>query len=45
MDGAIAQLDEICNLADKYNALVLIDECHSIGFIEKMEEGRMSIIL
>jgi len=33
MDGTIAQLDKICELADKYNALVMIDECHSTGFI------------
>jgi glycine C-acetyltransferase len=39
MDGTIAQLDEICNLADKYNALVMIDECHSTGFIGKNGRG------
>lgn len=33
MDGTIAQLDKICDLADKYDALVMIDECHSTGFI------------
>jgi len=33
MDGTIAQLDKICDLADKYEALVMIDECHSTGFI------------
>jgi len=33
MDGTIAQLDKICDLAEKYNALVMIDECHSTGFI------------
>lgn len=33
MDGTIAQLDKICDLADKYGALVMIDECHSTGFI------------
>ncbi len=33
MDGTIAQLDVICDLADKYNALVMIDECHATGFI------------
>ncbi|HLG36381.1 MAG TPA: aminotransferase class I/II-fold pyridoxal phosphate-dependent enzyme, partial [Bacteroidia bacterium] len=31
MDGTIAQLDKICDLADKYNALVMIDECHATG--------------
>ena len=35
MDGYIAQLDKICDLADKYDALVMIDECHSTGFIGK----------
>lgn len=38
MDGTIAQLDRICDLADQYNALVMIDECHSTGFIG--ENGR-----
>ena len=33
MDGTIAQLDKICDLADKYNALVMIDESHSSGFM------------
>ncbi len=32
MDGTIAQLDTICDLADKYDAIVMIDECHSSGF-------------
>ena len=32
MDGTIAQLDKICGLADKYDAIVMIDECHSSGF-------------
>jgi glycine C-acetyltransferase len=39
MDGTIAQLDRICDLADKYNALVMIDECHSTGFIGKNGRG------
>jgi len=38
MDGTIAQLDKICDLADKYKALVMIDECHASGFMGK--EGR-----
>lgn len=38
MDGDVAKLDEICDLADKYDALVMTDECHSTGFIGK--EGR-----
>ncbi len=33
MDGTIAQLDKICDLADKYDALVMSDECHATGFI------------
>ena len=33
MDGIVAKLDEICDLADKYDALVMVDECHAAGFI------------
>ena len=33
MDGIVAQLDKICDLADKYDALVMVDECHAAGFI------------
>ena len=39
MDGTIAKLDEICDLADKYDALVMIDESHSSGFIGKTGRG------
>ncbi len=39
MDGTIAQLDKICDLADKYDALVMIDECHSSGFMGKTGRG------
>lgn len=39
MDGTIAQLDKICDLADKYDAIVMIDECHSTGFIGKTGRG------
>ncbi len=39
MDGTIAQLDKICELADKYDALVMIDECHSTGFIGETGRG------
>jgi glycine C-acetyltransferase len=39
MDGTIAQLDKICDLADKYDALVMIDECHSTGFVGKTGRG------
>lgn len=39
MDGTIARLDQICDLADKYDALVMIDECHSTGFMGKTGRG------
>jgi len=39
MDGTIAQLDKICDLADKYNALVMMDECHASGFMGKTGRG------
>ncbi len=39
MDGTIAQLDKICDLADKYHAMVMIDECHSTGFLGKTGRG------
>ncbi|MBT4345741.1 MAG: glycine C-acetyltransferase [Flavobacteriales bacterium] len=39
MDGYIAQLDTICDLADKYNALVMVDDCHSTGFVGKTGRG------
>ena len=39
MDGTIAQLDKICDLADKYDATVMIDECHSSGFLGKTGRG------
>ena len=39
MDGTIAQLDTICELADKYDAIVMIDECHSTGFLGKTGRG------
>lgn len=39
MDGTIAQLDKICDLADKYQALVMSDECHATGFIGKTGRG------
>ena len=39
MDGTIAQLDKICDLADKYGALVMVDECHSTGFIGQTGRG------
>lgn len=53
MDGLVAPLDEICDLAEKYDALVMIDECHATGFIgergigtleEKNVLGRIDII-
>jgi len=39
MDGTIAQLDKICALAEKYDAIVMIDECHSSGFMGKTGRG------
>jgi glycine C-acetyltransferase len=39
MDGTIAQLDVICALAEKYDAIVMIDECHSSGFLGKTGRG------
>ena len=43
MDGYVAQLDKICNLADKYNALVMVDECHATGFIGKTGRGTVEL--
>lgn len=39
MDGTIAQLDKICDLADRYEALVMTDECHATGFLGKTGRG------
>jgi len=39
MDGTIAQLDKICDLADQYEALVMTDECHSTGFLGRTGRG------
>ena len=39
MDRYIAKLDQICDLADKYNALVMVDDCHSTGFVGKTGRG------
>ena len=39
MDGTIAQLDKICDLAKKYNALVFVDDCHATGFVGKTGRG------
>ncbi len=41
MDGLLAPLDKICDLADKYDALVMVDECHATGFIGKTGIGTM----
>jgi len=41
MDGLLAPLDKICDLADKYDALVMIDECHATGFIGKTGRGTL----
>lgn len=39
MDGTIAQLDKICDLADKYDAIIMVDECHSSGFMGATGRG------
>jgi len=39
MDGYVAQLDKICDLAEKYDALVMVDDCHATGFIGKTGRG------
>ncbi|MEP3372445.1 MAG: glycine C-acetyltransferase [Maribacter dokdonensis] len=41
MDGIVAPLDQICDLADKYDALVMIDECHAAGFIGEKGKGTL----
>lgn len=41
MDGLVAPLDKICDLADKYDALVMVDECHAAGFIGTTGKGTM----
>ena len=43
MDGVVAQLDKICDLADKYDALVMVDECHAAGFIGKTGRGTLEL--
>jgi glycine C-acetyltransferase len=43
MDGYVAQLDKICDLADKYNALVMVDECHATGFIGQTGRGTIEL--
>ena len=43
MDGIVAKLDEICDLADKYDALVMVDECHAAGFIGKTGRGTLEL--
>jgi glycine C-acetyltransferase len=43
MDGFVAPLDKICDLADKYNALVMVDESHASGFIGKTGRGTVEL--
>ena len=43
MDGIVAKLDEICDLADKYDAMVMVDECHATGFIGKTGRGTVEL--
>ena len=41
MDGLVAPLDKICNLAEQYDALVMIDECHAAGFLGDTGRGTL----
>ena len=41
MDGIVASLDKICDLADKYDAMVMVDECHAAGFIGETGKGTL----
>ena len=43
MDGYVAQIDKICDLADQYDALVMVDECHATGFIGKTGRGSIEL--
>jgi glycine C-acetyltransferase len=43
MDGSIAPLDKICDLADKYGAMVMVDECHATGFMGKTGRGTIEL--
>jgi glycine C-acetyltransferase len=43
MDGYVAQLDKICDLADRYDAMVMVDECHATGFIGKTGRGTVEL--
>lgn len=43
MDGYVAQLDKICDLADQYDALVMVDECHATGFVGKTGRGSIEL--
>ena len=43
MDGIVAKLDQICDLADKYDAMVMVDECHATGFIGKTGRGTVEL--
>lgn len=43
MDGIVAKLDQICDLADKYDAMVMVDECHAAGFIGKTGRGTVEL--
>ncbi len=43
MDGVVAPLDKICDLADKYDAMVMVDECHAAGFIGATGKGTLEV--
>ena len=45
MDGSIAKLDQICELAEKYNALVMVDDSHAVGFIGLRDEELRSFLV
>ena len=45
MDGVIANLKGICDLADKYEAMVMTDECHCTGFLGKTEEALLKLMM
>ena len=45
MDGSVARLKDICNLASKYDALVHVDDSHATGFLDRQEEVQLNIVM
>lgn len=45
MDGIICNLKGVCDLADKYNALVMVDDSHAVGFVGKTGRGTASTVV